>query len=106
MPTKTIKRVVSNDENKENEEYDVEDICRYDPKRDRYLVKWQGYPRPAWEPIENLANCMDMVNRRRVNKNSASYHNQTCKEDMEQCTSWAQYSILRIGYRLRIWLSA
>ena len=64
MPTKTIKRVVPNDEDEENEEYDVENIWRYDPKRDRYLVKWQGYPRPTWEPIENLTNCMDMVNRR------------------------------------------
>jgi len=66
MPTKTIKRTVPNDEDKENEEYDVENIWRYDPKRDRYLVKWLSYPRPTWEPIENLANCMDMVNRRRV----------------------------------------
>ena len=48
-----------------NVEYEVEDIWSYDKSIDKYLVKWRGYAVPTWEPIENLNNCLEVVNKRR-----------------------------------------
>jgi len=52
-------------ETESNVEYEVEDIWSYDKSIDKYLVKWRGYAVPTWEPIENLNNCMELVNKRR-----------------------------------------
>ena len=50
----------------EEEEYVVRKILlrrRSTKKSDRfeYLVKWEGYPDPTWEPEENLTNCRGML---------------------------------------------
>jgi len=60
-----MKVVLRERETESNVEYEVEDIWSYDKSIDKYLVEWRGYAVPTWEPIENLNNCMEVVNKRR-----------------------------------------
>lgn len=41
------------------EEYDIEKILQRKGKgkRTKYLVKWTGYSRPTWEPLDALQDC-------------------------------------------------
>lgn len=55
---------------KKQKEYEVEDIIDFDGEK--YTVKWKGYKRTTKEPIENLENCMDLVDayHRRVEEST------------------------------------
>jgi len=63
MPAKRVLRGLPIGDNKR--EYEVEDVVRYDEERDLYLIKWRGYLLKTLEPIDNLKNCMNLVNKRR-----------------------------------------
>jgi len=51
-------------ENSERE-FEVEKVEKYCEKRDRCLVKWRGFEEKTFEPIENLYNCIELVNEAR-----------------------------------------
>ncbi|POY74534.1 hypothetical protein BMF94_2294 [Rhodotorula taiwanensis] len=56
-------------EGEEEEVYEVEAIhaSRWDDQAQakRYLVKWKGWPDAdrTWEPVENLSNCIEILNK-------------------------------------------
>lgn len=59
--SKTAREVLNllNDEN----EYHVRAITdhRFKHKRLQFRVKWTGYPRATWEPLEHVAECAALV---------------------------------------------
>jgi hypothetical protein len=47
-------------QHKKLKSYEVERIL--DVKHDdMYLVKWKGYKRPTWEPLDHLDNCSELL---------------------------------------------
>ena len=66
-------------------EYQVESICgnRFDDKSSGmlYLVKWKGYSSKdnTWEPMENLGNCQEALERFEAKKRQAEdkFHEET-----------------------------
>ena len=44
-----------------NEEYEVEEILRYNPKTDEYMIKWKDYDEITWEPKKNLEHCKEKI---------------------------------------------
>ncbi|KAH7696832.1 Chromo domain containing protein [Aphelenchoides avenae] len=59
---KSMKRKQS-DTNNHEEEFEFEAIL--DKKsangKKHFLVKWVGWPTPTWEPIENFADCKNLI---------------------------------------------
>jgi cell fate (sporulation/competence/biofilm development) regulator YlbF (YheA/YmcA/DUF963 family) len=49
----------------DEDEYDVESIkdLRKRNGKVQYLVYWKGYRTPTWEPVENLNNCKDVLDK-------------------------------------------
>jgi hypothetical protein len=49
----------------DDEQWEVEDIVgeRRIHKKKQYHVKWRGFPRATWEPVENLNNCDKILQR-------------------------------------------
>src|SRR6202012_1915218 len=49
----------------DEDEYDVESIkdLRKRNGKVQYLVYWKGYRTPTWEPVENLNNCKDILDK-------------------------------------------
>jgi len=68
-PSKSLKRQplseLAKDNLPEEPEYEVEKILKYCEIKDKYLVQWRGFRRKTYEPIENLYNCIDLVNETR-----------------------------------------
>jgi len=66
MPAKSLRQPLSNLPSNENAvEYEVEKVIKYCKERDEYLIKWRGYRKPTYEPIENLGNCIQLLNEAR-----------------------------------------
>jgi len=68
-PSKSLKRQplseLAKDNLPEEPEYEVEKILKYCETKDKYLVQWRGFRQKTYEPIENLNNCIDLVNETR-----------------------------------------
>lgn len=50
---------------KEGDEYEVKKVLnkRCNGGQIEYKIKWKGYTRPTWEPLEGLGNALQAVNR-------------------------------------------
>ena len=50
---------------KEGDEYEVKKVLnkRCNGGQIEYKIKWKGYTRPTWEPLEGLGNALQVVNR-------------------------------------------
>ena len=84
---------MSNSESSSNEkgEYEVEAIMndrmvhKLDKKSGKYkhikeyLIKWVGYKRRSWEPIENLEGCKELLKNYISNKKNKLVKNNSCR---------------------------
>ena len=54
------------EQEKENDgEYEVEKVIekRFRKGRVEYFVKWKNYDETTWEPLKNLANAEDLIEK-------------------------------------------
>ena len=70
------------------EEWEVEEVLGHRDRRRRreYLVKWVGYPslNNTWEPLSNLGNAMDVVERYKVAVGLAAVGRHTYNDAIRQ----------------------
>ena len=43
------------------EEWEVEEIRK--EEENKFLIKWRGFPRPTWEPRQNLTHCDEVIRK-------------------------------------------
>jgi hypothetical protein len=41
-------------------------------RKTRFLVKWEGYDEPTWEPSENLSNCQEKIDAYRASNHAST----------------------------------
>lgn len=66
---------------KREKEYEVEKIVGFNGEL--YTVKWKGYSKTTKEPIENLENCMDLVEEYHSECLKKSQHVPQTRRDVE-----------------------
>jgi len=49
--------------NEEDSEYADERIIDYNRQNGKYVVKWENYDDPTWEPLSHLKHCRALVNK-------------------------------------------